>query len=98
VPNCLKSGDTSCEAVLLDLDGDGRLDVLLIETEYPNRVTAYHETSGSWAYWGQMNGARCPGVLEALRTGRFDLAPAPPRDVVANGHHLRLTSGCPGER
>jgi len=82
----------------LDFDGDGRLDVLLIETEYPNQVTAYHETSGSWAYWGRMDGARCPGALEALRIGRFDLAPASTRDVIANGHRLHLTPGCRRER
>ena len=98
VPACLTRGDAPCEAVLLDLDGDGRLDVLLIETEYPNQVTAYHETSGSWAYWGRMDGARCPGALEALRIGRFDLAPASTRDVIANGHRLHLTPGCRRER
>jgi hypothetical protein len=93
---CLKTGTSRCEAVLLDLDGDGRLEVVLIDDEYLGRVTVYREISGTWMYWGVMNDARCPGVLSALRTGHFELVPAITKDVIANGHRLRVTPGCTG--
>ena len=77
--NCMNSDDTSgCEAVLVDLDGDGKPEVLLFsESEWGIHV--FRDSGKGWVAAGQMRQPnKCPAFLDALRQGKFDLvAPQP---------------------
>lgn len=93
LPPCLIANGR-CEAALLDLDGDGTVEVLLIATSYLTGVFK-SGPDGSWAWIGRIGDAHCPGVLDAWKAGQ--LKPVEPRfkEVDANGMRLRVVeAGC----
>jgi hypothetical protein len=95
LPECLKSGTSSCQAVLVDLDGDGTAEVLLLDLGYSHRATAYkQEATGAWGLLGVIEGTICPGVVDALRLGHFIVAPAQTADIVVKGQRLHVTARC----
>jgi hypothetical protein len=94
VPPCLRGTVLACDAYFLDLDGDGRSEIVL----------AYGAPSAWWAVvmkedslgWNPVGNlaSSCPGSFEALRQGRFAVLPAAPppwRDVLILGNRLSVT-------
>jgi len=77
-----------CEAYLLDVDGDGKSEVL-IGQHYADQtilnLEIFKETpGGGWTQVGQVN-VTCAAAVAAMRAGKVEVAPAAGRDLVAGG-------------
>lgn len=84
-----------CKAILLDVDGDGVLEVILVDDDYAGKTMVIRRgTDGLWTLMGMINDVSCPGVRDALRSGRFELAPAQHMDILVAGHRLRFVPRC----
>ena len=73
-PTCPGTGP--CDAIVADLDGDGRPEVAILGNA-PTFAQVFHEgADGSWSQAGSFQMPyQCPAVLEALRQGRFQTHP-----------------------
>jgi len=91
-PPCLTKPTLSCDAWFLDLDGDGRREILLV---YGNDArwwaTVMKEAPQGWTAAATLHSPTCPGTLAAMRSQ--GVAPINPvsawRDVLVAG--MRLT-------
>jgi hypothetical protein len=91
-PGCVRSAGGRCDAIVLDGDGDGRQDVLLLGTERGEGAMLLSERNGKWQVIGRsrMGLAGCRGLQERLRAGQFTLSPKPLRDIEVGGQLLVL--------
>jgi hypothetical protein len=79
---CL-TDDSKCDAMLLDLDGDGAVEILL-SLKPQGYFRVYKETGGKWRQLGSLDAiSGCPGVRESLLAGNFELAVPEFRDIKA---------------
>ena len=92
LPQCLLH-DVKCEAMLLDLDGDGAAEILLLPAQPGISAAFKMQSDGSWALLGQLQGWQCVGVREALREGKFEMVTPPLREIEVNGNRIRLSAG-----
>jgi hypothetical protein len=98
-PYCLTSF-LKCDAVMLDLDGDGAAEILLARSRLwdNKRVLVYKEIEGKWTLFGHLQNTTCPGVWDAVLEGKFELAESAFKEIRAAGVSLQfqLTNpGCP---
>jgi hypothetical protein len=93
VPGCL-SRDVKCEAVLLDLDGDGHQDILLFNIPAGLGVAFQQDGEGHWSMLGTLANSNCSGVREALRAGKFETVTPPLKEIDAAGQRLSINIGC----
>jgi hypothetical protein len=94
-PPCLTQR-LKCDALMLDLDGDGAAEILLAGP--PNATFhVYKETGGKWVLLGELQNSNCRGVRDALLAGRYELAAPAVTEIQAAGARLRLqlTARCP---
>jgi hypothetical protein len=95
LPACL-TGLTAyawCDAVMVDVDGDGQSEVLLFST--PSGVAvAFTFKNSRWEQLGVVSNQHCPGVREAIRAGHFQLVEPAFKDIDAGGQRLRISVGC----
>jgi hypothetical protein len=99
LPRCLTATDTRCEAVLLDLDGDGNVEVVLFALRGGGGVvTAGAFKAGAdqrWTWLGGIANIYCPGVREALAAGQVKAIEPPLKEIDLNGIRLRIADrGC----
>lgn len=94
LPICLLPAAGKCEAILTDLDGDARPEILLFSA--PTGVSAAFKAdeSGNWSFLGTIANAHCAGVRDALRQGKFEMTDAKLKDVSVNGVRLRIGDAC----
>lgn len=96
-PFCLKRESARCDALLVDLDGDGIAEVVLVAEGSYATATLYKEvTPGTWELSGSFVNTECKGVIDALRRGDFQLAPATGMEIVAGGQRLQTRANCVG--
>jgi hypothetical protein len=90
-PSCLASATAKprCEAVVVDIDGDGRDEILILESW---RVAVMADDGhGEWHTAGQFEGPiGCAAVRDALRAGRFESMAPRWRDLQVEGLRLRF--------
>ena len=91
MPECLLSAEHSCDAVLADVDGDGRDEILLFgengRIEYPTVFA--DDGRGHWSMIGHFSGSPiCDIDFQALRDGRYTTPPAAHRDLEINGRRF----------
>jgi hypothetical protein len=90
-PHCLTAHD-KCDAVMLDVDGDGAVEILLAER--PNGAfSLYKETDGRWKIRGYLvTGCRdvSKDVRKEFLTGNFELAMPEFKDVKAGSGRLEV--------
>jgi hypothetical protein len=96
-PRCeLRVGavNETCEAVVADLDGDGKNEVLLLqEINGEENFSGYlfqQSTDGVWRHTATLIGPHCPGDLEALRSGQIRLVPSLNADLLLAGRRQML--------
>ena len=87
--------DYKCEAVMLDLDGDGQLEIILFGRSFsnPRRWTddsVFKMGEKGWTRVGSIESLRCHGLRDALRQGRFEVVPPVMKDIVASGRRLQF--------
>lgn len=92
LPDCLKLQDTKCNAYVLDLNGDGKTEILLKNVQdYGQLVVFALQTDGSWKPAGTMTGsAGCKEVADALAAGRFRSTPPLFPDLEVAGQRLHV--------
>lgn len=97
VPRCDARGGAVkivCEALVADLDGDGKEDVLLLSEvgEKPSYYGYLFQQSpeGLWEYQGSLGYPHCDGDLDALRAGGLSLVPATRSDAIVGGRRVPM--------
>jgi hypothetical protein len=98
-PYCLTSF-LKCDAVLLDLDGDGAAEILLARSRLwdDKAVLVYKETRGKRTILGHLQNTTCPGAWDAVLEGRFELAAPALKEIRAEGTSLQPVLVNPGCR
>jgi hypothetical protein len=91
LPQCLVVS-VKCDAIIADLDGDGRPEILLFGVGGGAAFKA--NTAATWEFVGRIANAYCVGVREALRAGHFEIAPSVFKEIEANGVRLHIEPGC----
>ena len=93
---CLgKSG--TCDAVLTDLNGDGRDEIVLVYTNHPRGnvwwgASVYQDQGGTWILAGGIDDPGCKGFRDGLIAGRFHVMPPvrPLPDIEVDGNRARV--------
>jgi hypothetical protein len=88
-----RSGDAMCDAILLDLDDDGRPEVLLFGMPAPGGV-AFKAGDTGWRELGASYNGNCSGVRDALRSGQFQAVAPLAKDIEVAGQRLRIVNAC----
>jgi hypothetical protein len=91
-PPCLISVTAKCEALMMDLDGDGTPEILLFSLPNGSAGAFKAEADGSWALLGSI--AHCPGVYNALRSGPVVLAEPRFKEIEVGRDRLRIIPSC----
>lgn len=96
---CVRAGET-CEALLLDVDGDGVEEVLLKASF--DSLDIYRQSDGRWQRYARTSSVCGIGDLEpALKAGQVKMGePRPQRDLVVGGKILPIepiNKGCPSD-
>jgi len=94
LPGCLNYAASDCVATMLDLDGDGRKEIILISAEDYQGAVFRDDGKGVWQAAGFLEGlpSKCPALMDAFRAGRLSaIAPALGwKDIGIAGLRLRL--------
>ncbi|WP_028104209.1 DUF4153 domain-containing protein [Pseudoduganella violaceinigra] len=92
MPGCLRRAGSKCDAFVLDADGDGRPDVLLVGTTRGDGAVLLAERGGAWQVVARppVQLAGCAGILQRLRAGDFTLAEPHLRDIETGGQRIVL--------
>jgi hypothetical protein len=92
---CLGTYDRGCDAVLADIDGDGRDEIVVMgDDQYSNEPLVFKDNGkGQWTQIGHIQiPYLCSDLRDALRAGHF--ATIPPqttgRDILVSGRRLRF--------
>lgn len=99
VPPCLNKPAQACDAWLLDMDGDGQNEILLVhgtDTRWWASVMK-QDWRGAWSVVATLASPSCHGSLSAMRAGRIALADPHWRDLLVNGMRLTPAPGNGGE-
>lgn len=93
LPPCLNA-DAKCEAILVDLDGDGAPEILLFTA--PAGVAAAFKLAadGNWRFLGSVTNSHCAGVRVALRAGKFETAAPLLKELDVAGTRVRINTEC----
>lgn len=86
--------NAKCEAVLIDLDGDGQDEILLFDLPAGPGSAFQSDGEGSWSMIGTLANEGCPGVRDALHAGKFEAVTPAMKEVKAAGQRVTVTSGC----
>jgi hypothetical protein len=91
LPSCI-TGRAKCDAVLIDIDGDGIAEIILFPFPATSATVFANSGQNSWSYAGSLSHMGCAGVREALLAGHFEVAPSIVKDLSVNGRRLRLNN------
>ena len=100
-PACMTSINSRCEALMADIDGDGKLEIILFGTDQVDAQIFHEQTAGTWRLTGLLKFPyRCAKVLDGLRSGRFQLTPRdrPWNDLIMDGLRLHVADSIGLER
>jgi hypothetical protein len=89
LPPCLTTSG-KCDAVLVDLDSDGKDEVILLQ-QPAGAIAVFRLNGTDWAFVGTLtNNRHCPGVRGELSAGRFKIVEPEFSDIEIGGNRLRL--------
>ncbi len=97
MPDCLVRPGKTCDALLIDLGGDARPEVLLFGAEPWQTVFATEDADGRWRIAGSLlhGSVVCGGVQETLRAGLVRSVPPLWRDLEVAGRRIPLQLDMP---
>ena len=93
LPLCLTKPGRVCDTFLVDIDGDGRDEVLVVgEASFIGAVLLSENTAGRWDVMARLpyDVAGCEPLLQKLRKGEFVLVPARMREIEVGGMRLSV--------
>ncbi|MBK4734517.1 DUF4153 domain-containing protein [Noviherbaspirillum pedocola] len=93
LPQCLTRTDASCDAFLIDVNGDGKPEVLLLGTRHNTGSGVLAEAAdGRWrlAFTLPSQAAGCKALRDALAAGDFSLQSSAWRNLEALGSRIPL--------
>jgi hypothetical protein len=93
LPRCILT-DANCDALLIDLDGDGQREIILFTSPAGNAGAFKLAPGGAWEFIGSVANASCRGVREALRAGHFETEAPALKELVVEGQRLRIDTEC----
>ena len=71
MPHCLVDSSTECDTFLVDLDGNGRDEVII--DDHTQLIVMTADATGTWRRVGHLVGpGECSQVKQALRAGKFE--------------------------
>jgi hypothetical protein len=92
VPGCLLYPDDKCDAWVMDLNADGKDEILLLDGMMFNGYQ--QDAVGAWQFIGVWNaGTACDKIRVAVQAGQFKMAPPLPMpwpDMEVMGEHFRF--------
>jgi len=91
LPSCLTE-NVACEAILTDLDGDERPEIVLLMTLRGYVFKA--DDTKAWRLIGTMSNVSCGGVRGLLAEGKFVTEKSQFNDLVVGGQRLRVLAQC----
>lgn len=92
--NCLSKAGSGCDGFLVDLDGDGVPEIILVDQNAAGAL-AFTRRDGKWVIAGLIDGlATCRTALAALKEGKGLAAPSPWAELAVQEH--RFTVSGPG--
>lgn len=97
MPGCLLRRADTCDALLLDLNGDARPEVLLFGDKFWEAAFATEESAGRWRIAGTLTGLACPAWKQALREGKVRTLPSAWNDLEVAGRRIPVEAGPPQE-
>ena len=93
LPRCLFDGAARCDAFMLDMNGDGKQEVLVYSSAagLPG-VLLSERADGKWRVMGTLSYtlSQCAPLLDKLKAGQFQLVPAQLRDLEIGGLRIPL--------
>ncbi len=90
-PQCLLLQDSKCNAYLIDLNADGKTEILIKNIEnYRPAVVFVLAADGKWQPGGMINGinSNCKDLLQALAEGSYTLVTPPFKELQIAGRRL----------
>jgi uncharacterized protein DUF4153 len=93
LPDCLTRG-AQCDAILADLDDDGKPEILLFSVPPGVAVAFRAADDGTWSFLGTIANAYCPGAQNALRAGPPRVVAAQFREIDVGNTRLRVETTC----
>ena len=99
VPTCLRFPYVKCDAVFLDLDGDGVDEILFLsanvagQVEYWDGTVMKADSQGIWKAVGRIDGTFCKGARGALLKGQVEMSSPPSqfRQIEVAGQRATIT-------
>jgi len=95
IPSCLLNVGSYCDAMMMDIDGDGRPEILLFNIDGYTQPPLYKERAdGRWVVAGHLdiNVSKCEPLIEKLRTGQYTLAAPRMKALQVGGQVLQFQS------
>jgi hypothetical protein len=81
---------SKCDAVLIDLKGDGSMQIILLLAT--GLATVFHSGDDHrWSYLGSLGPALCGATRDALLGGTFEIAEPAFKEISVSGRRLRLS-------
>ena len=92
LPLCLQRQQTPCDAYVIDLGGDARLEVVVIGARDHGNAVLRQDDQGAWEIAGSLPASLtgCAPMLDALRAGRVRAVAPPMADLEIGGRHVAI--------
>ncbi|NRR29323.1 DUF4153 domain-containing protein [Oxalobacteraceae bacterium] len=88
---CLTHAGVGCELTMLDVDGDGKQEILLFGETDMVPILFARQPTGGWAILGRLPGlGGCVALRDKLRTGSFKLVPPRVLDLEVGGQRIMV--------
>ncbi|MDR5826070.1 DUF4153 domain-containing protein [Caballeronia sp. LZ043] len=91
LPACLNFGSVNCDAYLVDLTGDRKVDVVLFPNSGSIGFVFHQAGDDAWQLAGKFSIApNCAAIRDALSKGTFRLVEPRLRDIEVNGQRVEI--------
>lgn len=88
---CLKTPNVKCDVLMLDFDGDGTDEIVLVPPAASRAVVIGLDRNKVWNDLGHIGNLDCNGVRAALLAGKLSLVPSQLRDIEIVGRRLQMS-------
>ena len=89
---CLQDIKIRCEALIMDMDGDGHAEVLIFGRDLYDTEVLGDAGTGKWQREGEIAFPfNCRSVLDALRSGHLEMAENPWKGILIRGQKFQVS-------